>query len=60
MSALCLPRTPGGDSPAEVLGQNPRILKSGETPPEDYRALWQKLVAAEGGLTARRQSRAPR
>lgn len=24
----------------EVIGQNPRILKSGSTPPEEYRKLW--------------------
>jgi PAS domain S-box-containing protein len=29
----------------EVLGQNPRILKSGETPPEEYRRLWQTISA---------------
>ena len=27
----------------EVLGQSPRILNSGLTPPETYRALWQAL-----------------
>jgi PAS domain S-box-containing protein len=29
-----------GYSYAEALGQNPRILKSGETPAEDYKRLW--------------------
>lgn len=29
----------------EVLGQNPRLLASGRTPPETYRALWQALRA---------------
>ncbi|MCG3149082.1 MAG: Adaptive-response sensory-kinase SasA [Verrucomicrobiae bacterium] len=29
-----------GYSQAECLGQNPRFLKSGETPPEIYRELW--------------------
>jgi PAS domain S-box-containing protein len=29
----------------EVQGQNPRILKSGETPPEQYVALWQTITA---------------
>ena len=29
----------------EVLGQNPRLLASGRTPPETYRALWQALLA---------------
>ena len=27
----------------EVLGQNPRVLKSGETPPEEYTALWNAI-----------------
>lgn len=27
----------------EALGLNPRILKSGETPPEEYRKLWDTL-----------------
>ncbi|HEX3052843.1 MAG TPA: PAS domain S-box protein [Aggregatilineaceae bacterium] len=31
----------------EVRGKNPRILKSGETPPEEYARLW-KSVAAGG------------
>ena len=29
----------------EVLGQNPRLLKSGETSPEAYRRLWQTITA---------------
>lgn len=29
----------------EVIGQNPRILKSGETPPEEYKQLWASIVA---------------
>ena len=29
----------------EVLGKNPRILKSGHTGPEDYRKLWDTLKA---------------
>ena len=32
-----------GYSAAEVLGKNPRLLKSGATPPETYRAMWQAL-----------------
>jgi PAS domain S-box-containing protein len=28
----------------EVIGQNPRILSSGKTPPETYVALWQALT----------------
>jgi PAS domain S-box-containing protein len=27
----------------EAIGQNPRILKSGKTPPEVYRGLWENL-----------------
>jgi PAS domain S-box-containing protein len=27
----------------EVLGQNPRVLQSGQTPPETYVAMWQAL-----------------
>ncbi|MFQ5614563.1 MAG: PAS domain S-box protein, partial [Anaerolineae bacterium] len=34
-----------GYSPQEVIGQNPRLLKSGETPPEEYRRLWQTITA---------------
>lgn len=33
-----------GYSPEEVVGQNPRILKSGETPAEVYREMWQALT----------------
>jgi PAS domain S-box-containing protein len=29
----------------EVLGKNPRILKSGETSPEEYRQLWQTILS---------------
>ena len=29
-----------GYSREEVIGQNPRILHSGNTPPENYVALW--------------------
>ncbi len=32
-----------GYSAAEVLGQNPRILKSGEKSPEEYRAMWETI-----------------
>jgi PAS domain S-box-containing protein len=34
-----------GYSREEVLGRNPRILQSGRTPPETYRALWAALTA---------------
>jgi PAS domain S-box-containing protein len=33
---------------AEALGQNPRILKSGETPAEEYHRLWQTI--SSGGV----------
>lgn len=32
---------------AEALGKNPRILKSGETPPEAYTQLWQTISAGK-------------
>jgi len=32
---------------AEVRGRNPRILKSGETPDEEYRNLWQTIQTGE-------------
>ncbi|MDD5367421.1 MAG: PAS domain S-box protein, partial [Gallionellaceae bacterium] len=32
-----------GYSRDEVIGQNPRILQSGKTPPETYQALWAAL-----------------
>ena len=31
----------------EVAGQNSRILKSGETPPEEYARLWNAITAGE-------------
>ena len=34
-----------GYTAADVLGQNPRLLKSGETPPERYRELWETITA---------------
>lgn len=34
-----------GYSAQEVLGQNPRLLKSGHTPPETYTRLWQTITA---------------
>jgi len=33
-----------GYSPAEVIGKNPRILKSGEMPPAVYASLWKTLL----------------
>jgi PAS domain S-box-containing protein len=32
---------------AEVVGQNPRVLQSGQTPPETYRDLWGTLQRGE-------------
>ena len=31
----------------EVIGQNPRILKSGEKPPEEYRELWETISSGQ-------------
>jgi len=36
-----------GYSRDEVIGKNPRILKSGHTTPEGYRALWRAISAGE-------------
>jgi len=36
-----------GYSAAEAIGQNPRILKSGEMPPEQYAELWR--IVSHGG-----------
>jgi len=32
---------------AEAMGQNPRILKSGEFPPDAYKYLWSTILAGE-------------
>ncbi len=32
-----------GYAPEEVIGKNPRILKSGQTPSEEYRRLWDTI-----------------
>jgi PAS domain S-box-containing protein len=37
-----------GYSAAEVLGKNPKVLKSGQTTPEEYEHLWQTIKA--GGV----------
>jgi PAS domain S-box-containing protein len=37
-----------GYSHAEALGRNPRMLKSGKTPADDYRRLWETISA--GGV----------
>jgi PAS domain S-box-containing protein len=36
-----------GYSAGEAIGRNPRILKSGQTPPEVYQDLWKTLTAGE-------------
>lgn len=34
-----------GYAAEEVMGQNPRLLKSGETPAEDYERLWKTILS---------------
>lgn len=34
-----------GYTPEEVIGQNPRILKSGKTSPEEYKQLWNTITS---------------
>lgn len=34
-----------GYAPEEVIGQNPRVLKSGEKPSEEYKYLWDTITA---------------
>jgi PAS domain S-box-containing protein len=34
-----------GYTASEALGKNPRILKSGETPPEVYRRMWETICS---------------
>ena len=36
-----------GYSLDEAIGKNPRILKSGETPPDTHRQLWDSLTAGQ-------------
>lgn len=36
-----------GYSSEEVIGKNPRVLRSGETPPDEYATLWKTLSAGE-------------
>jgi len=48
-----------GYQPEEVIGQNPRVLKSGVHPPEFYRALWETITQGgtwEGELCNRKKS----
>lgn len=47
-----------GYTPAEAAGQNPRVLKSGQHPPEFYQHLWHTLLAGDtwqGELNNRRK-----
>lgn len=32
---------------AEILGENPRVFQSGETPPQVYKDLWQTILGGE-------------
>ncbi|OQZ00843.1 MAG: hypothetical protein B6D35_05015 [Candidatus Brocadia sp. UTAMX2] len=34
-----------GYAPEEVIGQNPRVLKSGEKPSEEYKRLWDTITS---------------
>ena len=34
-----------GYTPDEVIGQNPRVLKSGKASPEEYRRLWETITS---------------
>lgn len=36
-----------GYSPAEVIGKNPRILKSGQVSPAQYKRFWTRLLSGE-------------
>ena len=36
-----------GYSAEEVIGRNPRILRSGHTSPEEYRVLWETITAGK-------------
>ena len=48
-----------GETADEVLGENPKILSSGKTPPEVYQQMWQSLSernAWEGELWDRRKT----
>ena len=47
-----------GYSRAEAFGQNPRVLKSGQHPPDFYRTMWETLLRGEpwhGQLVNRRK-----
>lgn len=34
-----------GYTPEEAIGQNPRMLKSGDKPPEEYKCLWDTITS---------------
>ncbi len=36
-----------GYTPEEAIGQNPRVLKSGETPPAVYEELWKTILSGK-------------
>lgn len=36
-----------GYLPGEVIGKNPRFLKSGKTPPEEYASLWRTITSGK-------------
>ncbi len=36
-----------GYTPEEAIGQNPRVLKSGETPPAVYEELWETILSGK-------------
>lgn len=36
-----------GYQPQEVIGKNPRLLKSGDTSPEEYKDLWQTISSGK-------------
>ena len=36
-----------GYTPDDVIGQNPRIWNSGETPQDEYKRLWEKITCGE-------------
>ncbi len=48
-----------GYSPAEAIGQNPRVLKSGHHPPEFYQEMWKQIASGQtwrGELCNRKKS----
>ncbi len=48
-----------GYSPEEVIGRNPRILKSGHTKPKEYAEMWKTILAGQewhGEFRNRRKS----